>query len=81
MGIPSEATSISSEMNGDALEWEHGPQTDSYRTVCVGGSDSRDDVRLSVPIKSQRRHVSDRSEQMALYSHFLSFSIMETEVT
>ena len=81
MGIPSEATSISSEMNGDALEWEHGPQTDSYRTVCVGGSDSRDDVRLSVPIKSQCRHVNDRSEQMALYSHFLSFSIMETEVT
>lgn len=68
-------------MNGDALEWEHGPQTDSYRTVCVGGSDSCDDVRLSVPIKSQHRHVNDRSEQMALYSHFLSFSIMETEVT
>ena len=37
--IPSEATSISSEMNGDALEWGHGPQTDRYCTACVGGSD------------------------------------------
>lgn len=49
--------------------------------LCVGASDSRDDMRLSVPMKSQHRCVNDRSEQMALYSRFLSFSIMETEVT
>ena len=68
-------------MNGDALEWGHGPQTDSYRVACVGGSDSCDDMRLSVPMKSQHRRVNDRSEQMTLCSYFLSFSVMETEVT
>ena len=76
--IPSEATSISSEMNGDALEWGMGPRLTVTALRVLG---DQTDMRLSVPMKSQHRCVNDRSEQMALYSHFLTFSIMETEVT